>query len=246
MMFSEIKFSFFFSFSLRNGDTSERHQSVGDQDQDRDHISLPIVSQRTVEPGAMIKEPVAANAPVRPVLSRLARYFRAESATQGGKGSETDDTHIADTHLGKANDRESLEILLRLSTQHEQPTRAEAFSTDTADGLSDSSLARNSPAASTTMLPQGPFVVRQSPVLEDDSGSDLVSSLQRVRIGGLASYFEELERRAYAHTLASTAAHVNVDRCSNAGLEADQYPRAFDVAERKWSEITVREASDEE
>ena len=235
-MFFEIKFSFFFSFSRRNGDTSERHQSAIDQGQAQ--MSRPIVSQGTIEPGAVTKEPVAASNLVRPVWSRVARYSQPESATQGEHRSETDKTRIADAHLAKINDRESLEILLR--------SISPAPSTDKANELSDPSLVHHSPVASTTTLPRVPFVVRQSPVLEDDSGSDLVSSLQRIRVGGLASYFEELEKRALARTLASTAAQVNVDRCSTSELEADQYSKAYDVTDGGWSEMTVREASDGE
>ena len=98
------------------------------------------------------------------------------------------------------------------------------------------------------MLPQGPFVVRQSPVLEDDSGSDLVSSLQRIRIGGLASYFEELERRARARTEVSTTAHVSAehDQRLSIKVEADQSVWAYDVADGEWSEVTVREGSGED
>lgn len=152
--------------------------------------------------------------------------------------SETDNTHMTDTHLAKAKDRESLDILLRSTSP--------AHSIDTADEASDSSLDDHGPVTSAATLPEGPFVIRQSPVLEDDSGSDLVSSLQRIRVGGLASYFEEVERRAFARTLASTAAHVNMDQCSTAELEADQYPQSFDVAGGEWSEMTVREASNGE
>lgn len=238
-MFFEIKFSFLFSFGIRNGDTSGRHQSAGDQDHVQEHISPPIVSQHAAEPRVMIKEPVPARAPVRPVLYRCARYLRTESVTQDAHRSEPDHTQIADTHLAKANDRESLEILLR--------SISSASSTDTAGEHSDPSLVHHSPVASTTMLRQGPFVVRQSPVLEDDSGSDLVSSLQRIRVGGLASYFEELERRAYTRTLASNAARISGDDQRLAdGLEADQFPRTYDVTDGEWSEMTVREASDEE
>ena len=146
----------------------------------------------------MIKEPAVASAPVRPVLSRFARYLQTESATRDGHQSETDSTHIADTHLAKASDRESLEILLRSSAQREKSARAMTSITEAEDELSDSSLVHHIQVASTTTLSQGPFVVRQSPVLEDDSGSDLVSSLQRIRVGGLASYFGEVERRASA------------------------------------------------
>lgn len=245
-MFFEIKFSLFFSFSLRNDNTSERHQSVGNQDQD--HISLPVVPQQRVQPGSMIKEPVVASALIRPMLSRFAHYFRTESVTRNGHQSEADDTHIANTHLTKASDRESLGILLRSSAEHEQPAKAMASNADTVDELSDSSPFQQRPIVSTTTLPEGRIVVRQSPVLEDDSGSDLVSSLQRNRIGGLASYFEEVERRARTRTLASTSAHVSGehDQCLTAKMEADQYLRAYDMSDEEWSKMTVRETSDEE
>ena len=237
-MFFEIKFSFFFSFNVRNGDTSERHQSLGDQDQD--HTSRPVVLQHAIEPGAMIREPVVTSAPVRPVLSRFACYFQTQSATRNGHQPETDNTQIAETHLAKANDRESLWILLRSTSP--------APSTGTVGELSDSSLVNHNPVASTTMLPQGPFVVRQSPLLEDDSGSDLVSSLQRIRIGGLASYFEQLKRHAHAQTLASTAARISGgdDQRLIDDLEADQSPRTYHVVDGEWSEMTLRVASDEE
>lgn len=247
-MFFQINFSFFFSFSLRDGDTSKRHQSVGNQDQD--HISQPIVSQQTVEPGLMIKKSVVASVPVRPVLSRFARYFRAESAARSEHEpeTETDDDHVAASHLTKSSDRESLEVLLRSASQHEKPARAAASNTDTRDELSDSSLVHHSPVVSSDMLSRGPFVVRQSPVLEDDSGSDLVSSMQRIRVGGLASYFEDVERRARARTLASTTARVSGghDHGLSIEVEADQSTWAYNVADGEWSEVTVRDASGEE
>ncbi|KAM0700650.1 hypothetical protein Q7P35_012371 [Cladosporium inversicolor] len=244
-MFFNIKFSVFFSISLGNDATSEPYRSVGGQGQDQDDVSLPVVSQLAVEPGLMIKKPVVAGAPVRPALSRFARYFRAESASQSERKSGADADHTADTHLTKASDRESLEVLLRSASQHEKPVRPTASNTDE---LSDSPLVHHSPVVSPNMLPQGPFVVRQSPVLEDDSGSDLVSSLQRIRIGGLASYFEEVERHARARTLASITAHVSGehDQCLSIEVEADRSTWAYSVADAEWSEVTVREASDEE
>jgi hypothetical protein len=237
MMFFEIKISLLFSFSLRNDNASKHHQSLGNQDQDQGHISLPIVSQRTVEPRSMTEEPVVRSAPVRPVLSRFSRYSRAENATRSEHWSKTDDTPIMNTHLTKASDRESLEILLGSSEQREKPATVKAFITDMAAELSDSSLVHHSPVMSLDTLPQGPFVVRQSPVLEDDSGSDLVSSLQRIRIGGLASYFEELEKRARARTETSTTACVSGghDQSVATGLEEDQHVRAYDMANGEWS-----------
>jgi hypothetical protein len=251
MVFFEIKFSLFFSFSFRNVNGSERDQSVGNQDQTQDHITLPAVSQQTVEPGSTIKQRVVASAPVRPVLSRFARCFWNESATSGEHEPETDNAPITDTRLAKASDRESLEILLRSSEQREQPATAKVFITDKADELSGSSLVHLSPALSLDTLPEGPFVVRQSTVLESDSGSDLVSSLQRIRIGGLASYFQELEERARARTESSTVACVSGehDQSLATGLEDDQHVRASDLsdmADGEWSEVTVREASGEE
>lgn len=245
MMLFEIKISLLFSFSLRNNATSERQQSVGNQDQDL--ITLPFVSQKTVEPGWMINQPLMARAPVRPVLSRSTRYFRAESATRSDQKPRTNDTHIADTHSTKASDRESLEVLLRSSEQGEQLARGKASITDTAAELSNSSPSPHRITMSLDTLPEGPLVVRQSPGLEDDSGSDLVSSLQRIRIGGLASYFEELEKRARAPTEASTTARVvpGHGQSSATGLDEDQRGKVYDVADGKWNVITVREASDE-
>lgn len=245
MMFFEIKFSLFFSFNLRNDNASERHQPVSNQDQG--HITSPIVSQHTVEPGPMIKRTTVASAPVRPVLSRIALYLRNESSTCYGPEPETDDTDIADTHLTKASDRESLELLLRSNSQREKPVDAKAPNVDMTDDLLESSLVHHSPVTSLEMLPEGPFVVSQSPVLEDDSGSDLVSPLQRIRIGGLSSYFEEVERRARARTEASTTPRVGGghDQRFTAGLETDQYSETYNVADGEWSEVTVCETSDE-
>lgn len=247
-MLFQIDFSFFFSISLGNDAISEPHRPVGVQDQDQGHVIPPRVPQQTIEPGLMIKEPVAASAPVRPVLSRFAPCFRAESATQSERKSGADADHTADTHLTKASDRGSLEVLLRSVSQHENPVRAAASNVNTRDELSDSSLVQHSPVVSPDMLPQGPIVVRQSPVLEDDSGSDLVSSLQRIRVGGLACYFEEVERRARARTLALTTTRVSGghDQGLSIEVEADRSTWAYSVADGEWSEVTVREANGEE
>jgi len=236
-MFFEIKFSLCFSFSLSNsGATRERRQLL---DQDQEHISLPIVSQRTMKPGSMTKEPLEASAPVTPRLSRFARYLRTEHQ------SEVDDTHIADAHLTKASDRESLEILLRSGTQCKKLVSATASNTDTSDESSSSSLPQQSLVASLDTLPKGPFVVRQSPVLEEDSGSDLVSSLQRLRVGGLASYFADLDERASA-SMPTCRVSAEHDESLTAEVDADQYLQAYNMGDADWDEMTVREASDEE
>jgi len=247
-MFFEIKFSLCFSFSLSNGAATngrERHRLLDDQNQDQEHISLPIVSQRAMKPGSMTKEPLVASAPAKPILSRFARYFRTGSAAHNEHQPEVDDTRIADTHLAKAGDRESLEILLRSGTPCEKPVTATAFNTDTSDELSSSSPPQQSPAAFLDMLPEGPFVVRQSPVLEEDSGSDLVSSVQRLRAGGLASYFADLEERASA-SMPNCHVSTGHGECLTVEVEADQYLQTYDMEDGDWDEMTVREVSDEE
>ena len=242
-MFFQLKFSFSFSFSLRNDAICERPQHVNEKSN-----SVPAsIPRRKVEPRPM-DMPAVVSAPIRPVLPRFARYFRTGNAPHSGQMSETDDTRIADTPLSKASDRDSLEIPLRSSGKHEQSVINNGSNTVTADESPDLSLNQHSPVVLLDSLAEDPFGSSQSRVLEDDSGSNLISSLQRLRLGGLSSYLLDLDKRTDFPTSTSATPQVSVghDQQITTGSDADQVMRAYDTADEEWEEVTDGESSGEE
>jgi hypothetical protein len=243
-MLFQISFSFSFSFSLRNNATDKCRMSVSEEDK----IETPEIMKRKVEPQTMMKDPVLVNTPARPVLSRFARYFRTADAIRSGPMSKDGDTRIADSPLAKAMDHESLEILLRSSRQREQLVKATTSETDTAAELPDPSLAQHHPVLTLDKSPEDPFDRYQSRVFEEDSGSDLVSSLQRIRLGSLSSYLLDLDKRTNVPRADSTVAHISVgqDEWLAAEEEADRSMRTCDIADEEWDGMTLRETSDEE
>jgi hypothetical protein len=243
-MLLQISFTLSFSFSLRNNSTCERHLLVSEEE----NIKPRDISNRKVEPQTMTSEPVVVGAPAWPLWSRLARFFQTRSARRSGPVSRTDDIHMTETPLAKAKDHESLAILLQSSRLRQQPEKVTAFDIDAADKLSDPSLVHHSPVVSLDTLPEDPFGPYQSRVFEEDSGSNLVSSLQRIRLGSLSPYLIDLDQRANVPRSSSKTDHVNMgkDEWFAAGEEAGQPMKAYDVADEEWDEVTVRETSDEE
>ena len=244
IMLFQINFSFSLSFSLRNNATGKRPLSASKEDK----IKTPEVMKRKIEPRTMIKDPVLVDAPVRPALPRFTRYFRTAIATRSGPMSKDGDTPIADSPLTKAMDHESLEVPLRSSKQREQLVKATSSETDTAAELSAPSLVQYNPVGSLDGLPEDLLDRYQSRVFEEDSGSDLVSSLQRIRLGSLSSYLLDLDKRINVQKASSTTTHISVgqDEGLGAGEEADQSMRACDIADEERDELTLRETSDEE
>lgn len=84
-----------------------------------------------------------------------------------------------------------------------------------------------------------------SPSSGSDASSDLVSSLQRLRVGALASYFESPDRSARLHS--ST---LNVPGVLEAGREEVEVEQAMEqIAQTEgddedWEELTVADATD--
>lgn len=187
-------FNFSFSFSLSLGlppkdHNSRRHQhAIADVDTG---IRSLATKKYQLEAAPRINESVMAST-IKPELPNSKMEVSPCS-------TETNNVQIPDTPRSKAMDRESLRILLR-STKHSkrQTVTTPPSDTDTPDQRSDSSLVQVSPIVVSRTLLDDPFTFR--PTLpagdSDDSGSDLVSSLQRLRVGGLASYFQELDERA--------------------------------------------------
>jgi hypothetical protein len=117
----------------------------------------------------------------------------------------------------KANDQESLRLLLEASKQR--------------------------PIATTNSVvkPEEAFVIRQS-MVEEDSGSDLVSSVQRARIGGLGSYFLEVGEREGLGLWYSRGESVS----EMYEAEEDQCMYVHSTDEDGWEEVVVGERGDED
>lgn len=202
-------FNFSFSFSLSLGTPPKNHNSHRHQhaiaDVERD-IHTPSPKKHQLEAATLVKESVVAST-VKPELP--------ESVVEVSPSTETIDVQIPDNPRSKAMDRESLRILLS-TTEHSkrQTVTTPPSEIDTPDQHSDSSLVQISPIVVSRTLLDDPFTF--SPTLpvgdNDDSGSDLVSSLQRLRVGGLASYFQKLDERASVAALASPRDHMSTEQ----------------------------------
>ena len=101
-------------------------------------------------------------------------------------------------------------------------------------GSADYSLVRHVPDASSSITPKNPVAFDLPLDLPSDSGSDLVSSLQRLRVRGLASYFEKMERVAALRSSPSSATLIS------GGIEMD----GFDSVVKEDDETKVVELED--
>lgn len=233
MSFS-INFSFSLSFSLGREGSCERHLNAMDREGNSPLTSLP---QHNIEPSSVIKLPVPTKTPTRPVLPRLARYVGRESASPNKSTVENKETPIPDTLESKASGRESLKILLDSSKQQVCPNIITTPSTETSDKISNSSLVQHSSSLFVTIPSEDPFVSSQSPGYEDDSGSELVSSLQRLRLGGLSSYLKEMGRRADLSSLSSTGSLVSPEQNTHATLEEADAVGTNDNDSDEWEMV---------
>lgn len=224
----KISFSFSLSFSLGTDASCERHLSASDGENNSPLISL---SRHDIEPSSVIELPVPTNTPARRNSRIFARHVRKESASASKGTPESKETHIPDTIESKASDRESLQILLDSSKQQDQPTSSSTLNMDTADQLSDSSLVQHRPSMFVSIPSEDPFVSSSSPVRDDDSSSDLESSLQRLRVGGLSSYLREMGRRADLSMSTSSGALVSTEHKADAVVKekADQSKEKHDI-----------------
>lgn len=149
---------------------------------------------------------------------------------------------MAESPAAKAKDRESLDILLRSTSDLGQPVRDDSqkklpVSPDEHDS---SSSVQPSPITFPNTLP-----LRMSPGSASDASSDLVSSLQRLRVGGLASYFESLDKSARLQSSTSNVAGVpethREDDDVEQTMEQTVQPGGDD---EDWEEMTAADASD--
>jgi hypothetical protein len=140
----------------------------------------------------------------------------------------------AETKSAKAKDRESLKLLLR-ATSHTGTVRA-AGGKEAISGRSTAHLlVQHVPAANSSSKPNDSFMSGLPINLPYDSGSDLVSSLQRLRVRGLASYFEKMERIAALRSSRSSAGLIHE------GVERDIFGIVKEVDETEEVELNEDE-----
>jgi hypothetical protein len=181
-MFFQFKWSFELSFNLGSaGDDGVRKDiQVSDF---RNTITPSPVSQRCPQPQrASSTQPQTPPTSSRPKQRRSERFQRTSTHTMVIDP-------IAETESAKSKDRESLKLLLRATNHTERSTRAAKHNKAMSSGSIDDSLVQS-------ITLEDPFMSYSPLSLPSDSGSDLVSSLQRLRVGDLASYFEDMERTA--------------------------------------------------
>lgn len=185
-----FNFSFSFAFSLglppKDHISDDHRHAVAQAERDMQH---------KLGAAPLVEESMMASS-IKPELPK--------SMVDVSPSTDTTDSPIANTPRSRAMDRESLRILLR-STKHSkrQTVKTPPSDANTPDQHSDSSLVQISPIVVSRTLLDDPFTFSPTlPTGDDDSGSDLVSSLQRLRVGGLASYFQELDERASVAALA--------------------------------------------
>lgn len=184
-------FNFSFSFACSLGLPPKNHIS-----DDHRHAVAKVDRDIHHQLGAapLVEESVMASS-IKPELPK--------SMVEVSPSTETTDSPIADTPRSSALDRESLTILLRSTKHSKRQTVKTPSDANSPDQHSDSSLVQISPIVVSRTLLDDPFTFSPTlPTGDDDSGSDLVSSLQRLRVGGLASYFQELDERASVAALA--------------------------------------------
>lgn len=239
-------FKFNFSFSLSLGDPPKNNAA------DRHHHAITeveegiqptyIFDQQQLEAATVTDEPELEST-INPAPS-----FSGACLPKSSTSSVNDisDSQIPDTPHSKALDHESLKVLLRSCKRLESRTEpSPPSSTKTPNQHPDLPPVQISPTTVATTLLEDPFTF--SPTLpggdDDDSGSDLVSSLQRLRVGGLAAYFRELDERASRAASPSPTHRVSAQH--HAGLEDGQKEEHVDhVDYGEWEEVVEGEAED--
>jgi hypothetical protein len=234
-MFSNFSFTFSFSISLSLGGhtTSDRHLNANASV--KDNITRPASSQRDIRPARVVDAPAAVGPPARPSLPRFARYLRNESISPSRQVLETKESDITDTTRSRFLDRKSLKGLLDASSQREKPTGANNSIRNSANDVSHASTVHHSPVAPVGTSPGDPFVSGQSPIDEDNSGSDLVSSLLGLRVGELSAYFQELDKWAsMSLSKAPSSAKHDMDPAAEEGV--GQSPSTHETPNEDWEE----------
>jgi hypothetical protein len=231
-MFFQFKWSFELSFNLGSaGDDGVRKDiQVSDF---RNTITPSPVSQRYPQPQrASSTQPQTPPTSSRPKQRRSGRFQRTSTHTMVIDP-------IAETESAKAKDRESLKLLLRATNHTERSTRAAKHNKAMSRGSTDDSLVQS-------ITLEDPFMSYSPLSLPSDSGSDLVSSLQRLRVGGLASYFEDMERtaasrpsrpsRSFAKLVHESVEKDEFDSIMKGGDEIEELEQAEEVEEVEESE----------
>lgn len=222
----KVSFSVAFSFGPAEEDGIRKEiqrENCGD------HTMPSSVSRRSSHPQPVsgIQSPTPCN-PSRPKLRRFELFQRASMPITG-------DDPGAETESAKANDRESLKLLLQATSHAKGSTKNIESDQATSSRPDDFSLVHQIPGAPSSITPEDPSVSGLPLDLPFDSGSDLISSLQRLRVRGLASYFEEMERMAALRPSLSSRKRVERDAFHDVVKDDDE---AETVELETWEEMT--------
>jgi hypothetical protein len=220
MMSFQLKASFSVAFNFGpTGSDGVGKETQRDGREDKITHSLVSRCSSQPQPTSGIQHQTPSN-PSRPKLHRFGRFQRTPM-TANDPGAETESA--------KAKDRESLKLLIQATSHTERTSRSAGGNEVMSSGSADYSLVRHVPAVSSSIAPENPSASDLPLDLPYDSGSNLVSSLQRLRIRGLASYFEKMERIAALRPPPSSAKLISE------GVERD----AFDVFVNEDGETEV-------
>jgi hypothetical protein len=214
-----------FNFGPTGSDgVGKKIQRDGREDNIRPALVSPSSSQP--QPTSDIQHQTSFN-PSRPKLHRFGRFQRtAIPMTANDPGGETESA--------KAKDRESLKLLIQTTSHTERTSRSAGGNEAMSSGSADYSLVRHVPAVSSSIAPENPSASGLPLDLPYDSGSNLVSSLQRLRIRGLASYFEKMER------IVALRPHPSSATLISEGVERN----GFEVVVKEDGETKVAELED--
>jgi hypothetical protein len=236
-----ISFSMSFTLSLGSHTTSDRHLGANVKDK------LDAVSQRNNQPARVVEAPVAVSTPVRPFLSRFARYLREEKVSPSKQVLETKETDIIDAIRSRFLDRKSLQILIEASSQQRKPGGANISYKNIANDVPDASLVLHNPVAPDSTSPVDPYVSDHSSTDEDDCGSDLVSSLLGLRVGELSTYFQDLDKRFSTSSSPPSQLSASVKHSTDAAAEEEAYESASTqvMSDEEWEQVNAGEVQGE-
>jgi hypothetical protein len=237
-MLFNFNFSFSFSMSLSLGGhtTSDRRLDASV----KDNITRPASSQCNYLPARVVDAPAAVSTPVKPSLSGFAGCIQKDNVSPNKQFLETKESHITDTIRSRFLDRRSLKILLDASSQREKPIGATVNRMKPANDVSHALTVQHSPVAPVGTTPVNAFISDQSSADEDNSGSDLVSSLLGIRVGELSAYFQALDKWT-SKSLSKAPSIAKHNMNAAAEEEVGQSPSTHEASDEDWEEVDVGE-----
>jgi len=227
----KVSFSVAFNFGPAEGDSIHKDIQRGNCG---DNMAPSLVSRRSSQPQPVSGISTPCN-PARPKLHRFER-FQCTSMPMTVNNPESESA--------KAKDRDSLELLLQATSHAKDSTKFTGGDEATSSRPDDFSLVCHHPGVPSSITSEDSSASGLPVDLSFDSGSDLISSLQRLRIRGLASYFEDMERVAVLRPFVPSA---TLDRkCVESDAFHDVVKHGDEAGEGElgnWEEVTRSDVS---